>query len=325
MSLYRGLRKNELLNMYRKMEEIRQFELKAVELFTAGELPGFLHSYLGQEASAVGICANLEKDDYITSTHRGHGHVIAKGADMKKMMAELYGKVTGYCRGKGGSMHIMDRQLGILGANGIVGGGIPIATGAGLSIKIRKTKQVAVCFFGDGASNQGSFHESLNLASIWELPVIFVCENNLYAESTSQEYHQRIKDVAVRGKAYDIYSDIANGNDVIDVYERAKKAINLARNGKGPVLLETKTYRWLGHYVGDPGVYRAKEEVEKWKSKEPLGRFRNVLIENSIANQNELDEIVKAVETEVNEAVEYAKNSEDPTLEMALEDVLASH
>lgn len=325
MSSIKNIEKSILLEMYRKMEQIRQFELKAVELFTAGELPGFLHSYLGEEASAVGVCMNLRKNDYITSTHRGHGHVIAKGADLKKMMAELFGKITGYCRGKGGSMHIMDRELGILGANGIVGGGIPIATGAGLSIKIRKTDQVVACFFGDGASNQGSFHESLNLASIWNLPVVYVCENNLYAESTSQKYHQKIKDIAVRAKAYDIFSEIVDGNDVLDVYEKASRAIERARNGEGPTLLEVKTYRWLGHYVGDPGVYRPKEEVEEWKAKEPIGRFKKVLIENKVVGEKELEKISKEVEEEVEEAVRFSRNSEDPDVSVALEDVFVSN
>jgi len=324
--LLTGFSKEQLMEIYRQLERIRLFELKAVTLFMEGEIPGFLHSSLGEEASAVGVCSNLRKGDYITSTHRGHGHVIAKGANLNKMMAELYGKATGYCRGKGGSMHIMDRNLNILGANGIVGGGIPIATGAGLSVKIRGTDQVVVCFFGDGASNQGAFHESLNLASIWNLPVIYVCENNLYAESTSQRYHQNIKDIAVRAQAYGIASDIADGNDVIDVYEKTKKAIERARSGKGPTLLEAKTYRWLGHYVGDPGVYRSKEEVKEWEErKEPISRFKNKLIDSKIITIKELDKIIKVVEKEVVEAVEFARKSPEPDVKTATEDVFANY
>ncbi|MCG8483124.1 MAG: thiamine pyrophosphate-dependent dehydrogenase E1 component subunit alpha [Clostridia bacterium] len=323
MKISKNISKDLLLQMYRKMEEIRKFEEKSVELFTTGELPGFLHSCLGEEASAVGVITNLREDDYIVTNHRGHGHVIAKGTDMNHMMAELYAKEDGCCKGKGGSMHIIDRTKNILGANGIVGQCTTLATGAGLAIQIRGTDQVAVCFFGDGAQNEGFFHESINMASIWNLPVIFVCENNMYAESTPQSYHMRPKDVADRAKAYEVQAFIADGNDVIDVYEKTEKAVGLCRKGKGPVLLEAKTYRWLGHYVGDPGVYRPKGESEKWKSseKEPIARLRNALISNKYFTASEMDTVEKETKKRVEEAVEFGRKSKPLAAESAIDDV----
>lgn len=315
--------KGVLEEMYKKMEEIRQFELRAVELYQAGEIPGFIHSCLGQEAAEVGVMAALHPEDYIVTTHRGHGHVIAKGTDLNRMMAELYAKEDGCCRGKGGSMHIMDRSKNILGANGIVGAGTALGTGAALAAKLRGSRQVSVCFFGDGAQNEGVFHESMNLASIWNLPVIFACENNLYAESTSQKYHMKPNDIAQRAKGYDIDAYIADGNDVLDVYEKARLAVETCRAGKGPVLIESKTYRWLGHYVGDPGVYRLPEEVDFWKSeeKEPINKFRQLLIEAGIFKEAELDEIRSAVQERIEESVEFARNSKSPDVSIALEDV----
>lgn len=310
-----------LLQMYRKMTEIRAFEEKAVELFMAGQLPGFLHSCLGQEASAVGVCLALQPDDYVLTTHRGHGHLIAKGGDVKRMMAELFAKETGYCHGKGGSMHIADFEIGLIGANGIVGAGMPIAVGAALSAQMRHTDQVTVVFFGDGASNQGTFHESMNIASIWNLPVVFVCENNRYAESTCATYHKRVDDVATRAKAYDVPGVVIDGNDVIAVHEAARAAIERARSGQGPSLVECKTYRWLGHYVGDPGVYRPPEEVAEWKAREPVGLFRNVLTGRFGLAMDELEGIDKESQTLIDEAVEFAKNSAAPANETALEDV----
>lgn len=313
--------RDKLVEIYRMMQRIRQFELKAVELFTQGALPGFLHSCLGEEGSAVGACANLTVDDYITSTHRGHGHVIAKGARLDRMMAELYARETGYCRGKGGSMHIMDLGLNILGANGIVGAGLPIANGAGLSAKLRGTDQVVICFFGDGASNTGAFHEALNLASAWSLPVIYVCENNLYAESTHQKMHQKVRDVAVRAAAYDIPGSIVDGNNVFAVYETVGQAVRRARAGDGPSLVECKTYRWLGHYVGDPGVYRTKEEVDQWMLRDPLNVFRERDHAEGSLSEGELSVIEAEVRVEVEEAVKFAESSPSPALETALEDV----
>lgn len=313
------------LKMYRDMLRIRRFEETSIDLFTNGELAGFLHPYIGEEACAVGICTALKPDDYITSTHRGHGHIIAKGARFDKMMAELYGKATGYCHGKGGSMHIMDRNLGILGANGIVGGGIPIATGAALSSKKRNSHQVAVSFFGDGASDEGSFHESLNLASLHKLPAIYVCESNQYAQSQPQHSHQNVDNVAVRAEAYNMKSYIADGADILDVYEKAQEAADFCRKGEGPVLFEVQMYRWTGHYIGDPAEYRPSSEVKYEKEfRDPIKNYRTYLLENNITDQAELDEILKEINEELEEAVEFARNSEEPGLDTLLEDVFGN-
>ena len=261
------------IRLYRTMLRIRRFEEQAVEQKARQAIPGLLHLYIGEEAVATGVCAALRQDDYISSTHRGHGHCIAKGGKVSLMMAELFGRTDGYCHGKGGSMHIADIDLGILGANGIVGAGLPIAGGAGLSIKLRGSDQVVVCFFGDGGANTGSFHESLNLASVWKLPVIFVCENNLYAISVSQKRACSIQDIYLRKDAYNMEGAMVDGNDVIAVYEKAKEAVDLGRSGKGPFLLECKTYRWRGHYEGEADrtfAYRSKEEIETWKKKCPI-------------------------------------------------------
>ena len=307
--------------MFRKMVQIRQAESRVVSMFQSGLIPGFLHSYLGEEAVAVGACSTLRDDDYITSTHRGHGHLIAKGGRIDRMMAELFGKETGYCRGKGGSMHIADVSLGIIGANGIVGAGLPIANGAALSAKMRGTDQVTVCFFGDGASNQGTFHEALNLASIWALPVIFVCENNLYAMSTPQSYHTKIEYIAHRSRSYGIPGVIAGGNDVLDVHAKVYKAVRRARRGEGPTLIECRTYRKLGHYVGDPAVYRPDEEENEWEKLDPIALFRSHLVESKTAASEELDAIEEEVKAEIEAAIDFAKNSPDPSPEAALEDV----
>jgi pyruvate dehydrogenase E1 component alpha subunit len=310
--------------MYRKMLMIRRFDEKAVELYQAGELPGFLHPYIGEEATAVGVCANLRKDDYITSTHRGHGHLIAKGGRMDKMMAELHAKSTGYCKGKGGSMHIADVSLGILGANGIVGAGIPIATGAALSAKMRKTDQVVASFFGDGASNQGTFHEALNLASIWELPVVFVCENNQYGMGTPQKQHQKIKDISVRADAYAMPGISIDGNDIIEVYETANEAISRARAGDGPTLIECKTYRLKGHHVGDPGTsYRTRNEVEEWQQRDPIPRLKTLLLKEETVSESELEAIEAEVLEELQKAIQFAKDSQSPEPEDALDDLFA--
>ncbi|MDO8673220.1 MAG: thiamine pyrophosphate-dependent dehydrogenase E1 component subunit alpha, partial [Dehalococcoidia bacterium] len=248
--------RDTLIWIYTKMQTIRQFETRVAELFLEGKLPGTVHLYAGEEAVACGVCANLGPADYVGSTHRGHGHVIAKGGDLNKMMAELYGKTTGYCKGKGGSMHIANIGIGVLGANGIVGAGLPIAVGAGFAAKYRKSDAVAVSFFGDGASNQGTFHESINLAAVLRVPVIFVCENNGYAISTSQIRHQNITDVADRAAGYGIPGVVVDGNDAFAVYGAAKEEIGRARAGLGPSLLDCKTYRHYGHSIGDSGRYR---------------------------------------------------------------------
>jgi pyruvate dehydrogenase E1 component alpha subunit len=312
-----------LILMFERMLKIRHFEERVKNLFAAGELPGFVHLYLGQEAVAAGACAALRDDDYITSTHRGHGHIIAKGGDVKRMMAELYAKATGYNKGKGGSLHIADPTLGILGANGIVGAGIPIATGAALSTKLRKTDQVTICFFGDGAANQGTFHEAINLASAFDLPIVYVCENNLYAVGTRQSQVRKIEDIADRGTAYGIPGLAIDGNNVIAVYEAIKEAVDRARAGEGPTLIECKTYRWRTHFEGEPDTYRPPEEVKAWMRREPIAPYRRQLIESGVLSEAEAAEIESAVLREIDEAVEFGRSSPSPKPESALEDLWA--
>ncbi|WP_432409147.1 pyruvate dehydrogenase (acetyl-transferring) E1 component subunit alpha [Wukongibacter sp. M2B1] len=315
------LSNEKIIDMYQAMIRIRKFETQAMNLFAQGSIPGFVHLYLGEEAVATGVCANLKEDDYITSTHRGHGHIVAKGGDLKYMMAELYGKETGYCKGKGGSMHIADATKGILGANGIVGAGHNIAVGAGLSAQYRGTDQVCVCFFGDASTNQGTFHESLNLASVWKLPVIFVCENNLYGISTSQSRHQAITDVSDRAVAYNMPGVTVDGNDVFAVYEASKEAIKRAKDGQGPTLIECKTYRHRGHFEGDPGAYKPKEEQNEWLGKDPIPRIEKFMLDNEIVTESKLKALKEEVDKEINEAVEFANNSSYPSLESVVEDI----
>lgn len=317
------LSKDKQLELYRRMLRIRYFEEKVAELFAEGLLPGFFHLYLGEEAVAVGACAALNEDDFITSTHRGHGHVIAKGGELDRMMAELFGKKTGYNKGKGGSMHLAHTGLGILGANGIVGAGIPIATGAGLSAKMRRTKQVALAFFGDGASNQGTFHEAINLASAHDLPVVYVCENNLYGVGTRQSKVRKVEHIADRAQGYAIPGVIVDGNNVLAVYQAVSEAVERARRGEGPTLVECKTYRWHTHFEGEPDTYRPSEEVADWKAREPIGRFEQHLVSEGFATEAELAAVRGGVETEVAAAVEFAKHSPEPELEEALADVYA--
>lgn len=299
--------KTFLLNAYRKMATIRAYETKVEEIFLAGELPGFTHLYIGEEACGVGVCENLNSDDYIESTHRGHGHCLAKGADVKKMMAELYGKETGYCHGKGGSMHIADFSIGMLGANGVVGAGYNLAMGAALAAKLQGTEQIAVAFFGDGASNRGTFHESCNMASVWKLPILYVCEMNQWASTTPYRTTTSVEDIAVRAVAYDMPGKTVNGNDFFEVYEAAKEAVEYVRSGKGPYLLELKTYRIKGHFVGDPEKYRTKEEVqEHFQNDDPLINFRKTVTEKKLLTDAELDEIDEAARQLVLESVEEA-------------------
>jgi pyruvate dehydrogenase E1 component alpha subunit len=305
------------------MLKIRHFETRVRDLFAAGEMPGFVHLYLGQEAVAAGACTALNADDFITSTHRGHGHIIAKGADMRYMMAELYGKATGYNKGKGGSQHIAWPGLGILGANGIVGAGMPIATGAAMSAKLRKSGQVAVCFFGDGASNEGAFHEALNLAAAFNLPVVYVCENNLYGVGTRQSRVRKIEDIAERAVGYGIAGLSVDGNSVIAVYEAVKEAVDRARAGSGPTLIECKTYRWRTHFEGETDTYRPREEVDAWLKREPIAPSRTFLIERDVVSEHEAGEIENRIIREVDEAVEFARTSPLPEPEAALEDLWA--
>jgi len=316
----------KLIEMYTKMLTIRRFEERVVELFYAGKLPGFVHPYIGEEAVAVGVCANLRPDDRITSTHRGHGHCIAKGGDLKRMMAELFGKETGYCKGKGGSMHIADFSIGILGANGIVGGGLPIAAGSGLATKLQGGDQVTVCFFGDGAANQGGFHESVNLASIWKLPVTYICENNMYAVTTPASYAISIDDVADRGDAYGIPGLAVDGQDVMAVYEATKEAVERARRGDGPSLIECKTYRYLGHFAGEEALfgekrYRTEDELEEWKKRDPIALFETKLERMGVMSKEEAANIGEEVKAQIEEAVTFAMESPFPVPEEALEAV----
>jgi pyruvate dehydrogenase E1 component alpha subunit len=315
--------KEKLLMMYERMLKIRHFEDRVKDLFAAGELPGFVHLYLGEEAVAVGVCVNLNDDDYITSTHRGHGHIIAKGGEMRRMMAELFAKSTGYNKGKGGSMHIAWPKLGILGANGIVSAGIPIATGAAMSAKLRKSGQVVACFFGDGASNEGTFHESLNIAGAFNLPVVYVCENNLYAVGTRQSEVRKIEDIADRAASYGMPGVVVDGNDVIAVYETTKVAVQRARDGEGPTLIECKTYRWRTHFEGEPDTYRPPEEVAAWLKREPIAPYRQLLIDQGVITEADAQVIEKQVITELDEAVEFARQSPFPEPETALADLWA--
>lgn len=315
--------RESLLEMYRKMLEIRFFEERVFELYGQNLVPGTIHLYAGEEAVAVGTCSALSKDDYITSTHRGHGHCVAKGADLKRTMAEILGKKTGYCKGKGGSMHIADFTIGMLGATAVVGAGLPIAVGAALSARLRKTDQVVACFFGEGASNQGTFHESINMASAWKLPVIFVCENNLYAMGTRQSRIMNIEDIADRAASYGIPGVSVDGNDVLAVYGAACIATERARRGEGPTLIECKTYRQKGHSRVDSAKYRPREEVEEWLHKDPIKRLRDKLIQGEISTQAELQEIEKRVSNEIEDAVKFAVGSTFPSPEEALEDVYA--
>jgi pyruvate dehydrogenase E1 component alpha subunit len=285
---------------------------------------GTTHLYVGEEATAVGACSVLELKDKITSTHRGHGHCIAKGADVKQMMAELFGRIDGYCHGKGGSMHIADLDIGNLGANGIVGGGIPLATGAALTSKMKKEGYVVLCFFGDGASNEGSFHESLNLAAIWDLPVVFICENNQYGMSGAVNKMTRLENIAERGAAYGIPGEVMDGNDLFDVREKTAKAVERARSGKGPTLLEAKTYRWKGHSKSDAKKYRTREEEMDWrKNNDPMIRFQERVVSGGKLTKEQVDETQEQARLEIEEAVKYAENSPMPSLDSVTKDVYA--
>ncbi len=316
-----SIKKKMLTDMLGKMLEIRFFEEKIEAFFMENMIGGTVHLYIGEEAVAVGACAALEKEDFIVSNHRGHGHCIAKGGDSRKMMAEILGKQTGYCRGKGGSMHVSDIDIGNLGANGIVGAGIPIATGAALALKLQQRKQVVVSFFGDGAANTGSFHEGINLASVYSLPVIFVCENNRYAISSPVSKTFGIANIADRAQAYGIPGVSIDGMDVIGVYEAMHHAVARARNGGGPSLIECMTYRFKGHYIGDPGIYRTQKELEKWKEKDPIERLKKSLKKNKILRAKDIKEIEDKAMAKVNEAEAFALNSPEPDGEEAFDAV----
>ena len=303
------------LGMYKDMLSIRKFEEMLFYLFSTRKMPGTMHQYDGEEAVAVGVCTNLIDSDFITSTHRGHGHCIAKHADLNGIMAEMFAKSTGTNRGMGGSMHIADFSVGMLGANGIVGGGIPQAVGAAWSCQYRGTNDIAVAFFGDGASNEGVFHESLNLASAWKLPVVFVCENNLYGFSTHYRRVTNIEDIADRGAAYGMPGVVADGMDVLDVYEKAGALIERARAGDGPALLECKTYRFKGHSRLENPVYRTKEEVAEWKKKDPIPRLESYMKEMMGVTEEDIAQVRKNVKESIDAAVSFAEQSPEPSAE----------
>ena len=311
-----------LIEMYERMVLIREFDERCGVLMEENRTHGAVHLYVGEEAVAVGVCTELTTKDYITSTHRGHGHLLAKGGDPKRMYAELFGKATGYCKGKGGSMHIADLDLGMLGANGIVGAGPPIALGAAFACHYRKDGNVAVCFFGDGASNEGTFHEAANMAGLFRLPLVFVCENNLYGEFTKQTDHQPISDVADRAASYDMPGVTVDGMDPFAVYEAADEAIARARRGEGPTLLECKTYRYYDHVGRDFGVLsRDQAEFDAWKARDPLTHFPARLLEMGVLSQPDIDRITQETRARIEEAVQFAEESPLPDPGVLLDDV----
>jgi acetoin:2,6-dichlorophenolindophenol oxidoreductase subunit alpha len=314
--------KDKLLNMYYQMVQTRNFEETAARLFAEGKVHGTAHFCIGEEATGVGVCAALSDDDYILQTHRGHGQSIGKGMDINRMMAEFLGKQTGYCKGKGGCMHIADFSKGSLGANGIVGGGIPLAVGAALTQKYTNSDHVTACFFGDGAANGGNFHESLNLASVWDLPLIFVCVNNYYGMSTHINKSMNIEDISVRAKSYGIKGIALDGNDAIKIYEETVKAKKYVKEN-GPMLMVLNTYRWMGHSKSDAQVYRTKEEVNEWKKKCPIKRLGDYLVKNSIADEKTIKKMDEQAEQDILSALEFAENSPEPRIEDIYEDVFA--
>lgn len=318
-----AIEKGEAISLYEMMLRIRHFEIAVEKALKNGEFHGTTHLYNGQEAVAVGVCSELRAGDMITSTHRGHGHSIAMGASVKKMMAEIYGKATGYSKGKGGSMHIADVAAGNLGSNGIVGGGIPIAVGAALSAQMQRKKYVTVCFFGDGATNEGSFHEALNLASIWNVPVVFVCENNKYGMSSRIDEMTNITELSKRAEAYGISGVTIDGNDVLQVKQTARQAIERARNGGGPTLIEAKTYRYKGHSRSDKQRYRSEKEVATYKNRDPIDLFERSLLEANVLDETMIVTMKQTVEREINDAVTFARESEDPAESELFRDVYA--
>jgi pyruvate dehydrogenase E1 component alpha subunit len=313
----------QLRGMLRTMLMIRAFDQRALELYREGVMRGTTHPYIGMEAVAVGACATLRREDRVTSTHRGHGHCLAKGGDPRLMMAELLGRATGYCKGKGGSMHIADVDAGMLGANGIVGGGIGLATGAALAARLAGRDDVSLCFFGDGALNQGILHEAANLAAIWKLPVVYVCENNQYAMSARADRFTSVPDPAVRATAYGFPGTGCDGMDVLAVYREVGRAVARARAGEGPSLVVCVTYRYMGHHVGDPLNYRDKAEVEQWRARDPIERFEQLLVGRRVMTAGDVDALRAEVEREIEEAVAFAKASPEPAAATLAEDVYA--
>jgi pyruvate dehydrogenase E1 component alpha subunit len=320
-----SMNNQELIKLYTQMLLIRRFEERVANEFHRGSIPGIVHSYIGQEAVAVGVCANLKREDNIVSNHRGHGHCIAKGADLKRMMAEIYGKITGYCKGKGGSMHIADFSIGMLGANGIVAAGLPIATGAALAAQLEGGDRVSVVFFGDGACHEGEFHESLNLASIWKLPIIFACENNCYGVNTPACEAMPVENIADRASAYVMPGVVVDGNDLFSVHEAAREAVARAKAGKGPSLLEFKTYRWRHHFEVDilPDL-RPPHEIEAWKKKCPIKKLEKKFLDGGVLTGDELEEINAHIMTRIEDAVTFAVESPFPDPEEALNGIFSA-
>ncbi len=320
-----SLTSEKMIDVYETMVKIRMFEDKVAELFAEGKVPGFVHLYAGEEAIAAGVCIHLTERDYITSTHRGHGHCIAKGVNINSMMAEVYGKANGACKGKGGSMHIADVEKGMLGANGIVGAGGPLACGPGLMAKTLGTDQVTVCFFGDGAAEQGTMHEAMNLACCWTLPLVFVCENNGYAESTPCSYHCAAKNISDRAVAYDMPGVTVDGTDLFAIYETAEEAIDRARRGEGPSLIECRGFRYYGHFEGDAILYMTEEEKEHNRARDPIDNFKKRGLERRLLSEAQIAEVDTRVAAIIKEAVEFAEESAWPDSEEVFTDVYVNY
>ncbi len=318
------LSSDRLIEMYRLMLRARLFEEAVARLLREGRIPGIVHLSAGQEAVAVGACAAVGPQDWISSTHRGHGHLIAKGGDTRRMFAELFARLDGYCRGKGGSMHVADLDLGMLGANGIVGAGLPIAAGAAFAARYRGKGRVCLSFFGDGATNQGTFHEALNLAAVLKLPVVFICENNLYGEWTRQDCHQAIRDVADRAAAYGMPGRVTDGMDVLAVHEAVAEAVERARRGEGPTLVECKTYRYFDHVGASDGTQaRPSDELEEWRSRDPIPAFRRRLVQEGTLTEAQADALGREEEEAIEEGIRFAEASPWPGPELLLTDVYA--
>lgn len=319
------LEKEQLVEMYRRLLRIRVFDEAAIDLIKKGEVPGAAHTSIGQEGEIVGACMALRDDDYMVGNHRSHGHPIGKGADLKALMAELLGKKTGVNQGKGGSMHLADFRVGSVGETSIVGSGIPLAAGAALGAKMMGTDRVCLCFFGDGASNEGAFHEGINLAAVWKLPAIFLCENNGYAVSTPASATVAVKDIAQRAQAYDIPGVVVDGQDAVAVYEAVSEAVKRARAGLGPSLIEAKTYRYMEHAIGmRAGNYRSESEIDEWKKRDPIVLLRGELVRNRVLGEQEVIDIEAQVRTEVERAVEFGRSSPFPAAEEAFDHVYAN-
>lgn len=318
------MEKYEKIEMLRYMLLIRKFEEKAGEMYTQGKIGGFLHLYIGQEAVGVGFITALREDDYVIGSYREHGQALTKGAEPRKVMAELYGKSTGISRGKGGSMHMFDKPKNFLGGTGIVGGSIPIAAGVGFAINYQETDQVVLCFFGDGAVNEGSFHESLNMVSLWNLPVIYICENNLYGMGTAVHRVAAVEEIVNRAKCYDIETEQVDGMDVLACREIAERAIRRARKDKKPRFIEAITYRYRGHSMADPGTYRTKDEIEEWRKRDPIEVYRHHLIEDGIISEEDWQKMNSEIDSIIHDAVDFAEKSPEPTMQMLYEDVYVS-